>query len=256
VALSQSNVSHHLKILKDLSLIHYNRIGNQKYYEAIENPAIPPSTQALWIEIENMAKELPEIADDERRLLSILRNRTNENIDQLFEAWRKVQPDLPYTGEFALGGIQAKGVAIDVGCGNGELISFLSNSFEKIIGIDLVFEQLQKSGNNFIVQGISEKTLLLKADATQIPLHEYSVDTAYFRMSLRFLPDAALALKEVMRILKSKGRISIIDINPAMNDGSQLTHDYFRKICSTLHSMHIISYNTYPDIFIAILEKD
>jgi len=80
LSLSQSNVSHHLKILKDQGLIDFYKSGNQKLYKINLSPELPQNILKIWNEIKETVKEPEESTEDERQLLNILKRRKSPDL--------------------------------------------------------------------------------------------------------------------------------------------------------------------------------
>lgn len=247
---SQSNISHHLKILKDLTLIDYQRLGNQKYYLSTFREDLPPHIKELAGDLDNLLKEIPESKEDEKNLIAALNRRKDTDHKELFTSWRKLQPDLPYTAEVALEGLKKGELALDIGCGTGEFINFIHKQFEKIIGIDISLSHLETAGE---LLKKHPHVMLLLADSHAIPLPENTVESAYLRMTLRFLKEPDSALTEIGSKLKPGGKISIIDLEPT---GSKLfTKEYFQDFCRKHPNYTLANYKTYPKLFLTSIEK-
>ena len=247
---SQSNISHHLKILKDLTLIEYTRLGNQKYYQCSLSENLPEHIRKIADDIENLIKEIPESKEDDRNLIATLNRRKTENSEALFTSWRKLQPDLPYTAEFALEGLPLAGIALDIGCGTGEFIEFIQKHYQKIIGIDLSQTHLERARD---LIGATPNVALIRADSHALPLRDSLADCAYLRMTLRFMSRPGQALSEIGSKVKPGGRISIVDLEPT--DTKLYTRDFFLKFCEENGSYRLLSYKTYPKVFLASIEK-
>lgn len=91
---------------------------------------------------------------------------------------------------------QSKGILIDVGCGRMPYKELFLPHLKKYIGID--HPETAK-----LYKGKYKPDIF--ADAVKIPLKSASVDTVLMLMLLEHLPTPEKALKEVHRLLKSKG---------------------------------------------------
>jgi len=247
--ISQSNVSHHLKILGQLGFIEYQRNGNQKFYNSL-NEKLPEKIKYLWDDLDNLVKELPEANKDDINLLKVLDFRQNQDANSVFNSWRILQPDLPYTYEFALSGIKKYGSAIDIGCGNGEFINILKDSYETVVGIDVSFLHLKKA-KSFITSTGN----LIQADSAKLPFAHKSFNSAYLRMTLRFLRDPDKSLKEIISALKPGGSLNIIDLNSTGKESPKIDYNlnYFKNFCKKVKNISICSYKKYENIFICNL---
>ena len=254
LSLSQSNVSHHLKILKDQGLVELVKNGNLKYYRSIKSPALPENMLKIWSELKNFMKDPAETGEDERKLIGILSKRNDSDLDKTFNAWRKQQPDLVFTADVALGGICRQGIAVDIGCGTGDFFKIIEHTFDRIIGIDISHGQLIMA-NEYAsrLDGLA----LLQATAPQLPLQSNTVNSIYFRMALRFIQKPEDALHEAVRILKKKGNISIID---QVDSSDIFSHDFFSKFIKDSAKIYgsqikIMKYNMISGLFLCVLNK-
>lgn len=112
---------------------------------------------------------------------------------------------------------EAHGVLLDIGCGRMPYRDLLLPQVEKYIGLDHPTTAKLYHG---------KKGPDIYADATKIPLKSGSVDTILMLMVLEHLPDPALALREVKRLLKPGGVFigSTVQMYPLHDE----PHDFFR----------------------------
>lgn len=206
---SQPNVSHHLKALRSLSLVDSTRKGSTTYYFSPVQPQLPtnvaPFFLPIWQNLADYAKELDEYSSDVHHLGVILTKRNPEGNHTVWELWRSLQPDIPFTQEVLLAGISRRGLAVDVGCGDGNFLELLNLSHDVVIGVDISHNQLQAAS----LRTKSKK--LLQGDAIELPLKTFIADSVYLRMILQFIPDAKKALQEAWSLVKLGGCLSIID---------------------------------------------
>jgi len=94
---------------------------------------------------------------------------------------------------------------LDVGCGIGSIEQRLTEF--NITGIDSSEEMLQEARKR------SDKDFI-QGNAEDLPFEEKSFDGTLYLTSLEFLPDFKKALEEASRVLKEKGRLLIILLNP------------------------------------------
>lgn len=249
LSLSQSNVSHHLKILKDQGLIEIIKNGTQKYYRNIPHPALSDSMLKIWEELKSFVKDPPETGEDDRRLLNVLTKRNDNDLDRTFNAWRKQQPDIVFTAEVALGAISCRGVALDIGCGTGDFFKIIENTFDRIIGMDISHQQLLQAREKISQHG---QFSLVQSSATQVPFQDGSINSVYFRMALRFINDPGSALGEALRILTKRGKISIID---QVESSGLFSQAFFDTFIQAHPGVRLVKYNTISDLFLCVLEK-
>ena len=247
---SQSTISHHIKTLSQLGLIEYEKKGNLNLYRIIKHPHLPEAFLATWQKKEQLFSELIEFKSDYSLLLRTLDEREAKGIPKDWQSWRKLQPDLPFTYELALRGIKKSGTAIDIGCGDGNFMQVISSTFEHLIGIDLSTKQLHTAAKR-------KQGHLLQADAMFLPISDNVVESVFYRMVLQFLPQPNLSLAEGIRVLKTGGRISIIDkIENDQDQNHQVFNvEYFQSICSKSANMRVLHFEVHPHVLLCVLEK-
>jgi SAM-dependent methyltransferase len=104
---------------------------------------------------------------------------------------------------------------IDLGCSTGYLLEDLRRAHPdaSLIGVDLVAGGLRKAH-----QHVPDAQLLL-ADACALPLPEESVDGAVSANLLEHVPEDALALAELLRILRPGARaVIVVPVGPGNYD--------------------------------------
>ncbi len=100
-------------------------------------------------------------------------------------------------------------VVVDVGCGRGELCTFLADKFKRVIGIDL-----SKKDITFARSKITSKNVIFHmANAEKIPLKNNSADIVICSEVLQYVEGYVKVIKEIKRILKPKGTILLTVIN-------------------------------------------
>jgi ubiquinone/menaquinone biosynthesis C-methylase UbiE len=104
------------------------------------------------------------------------------------------------------------GQVVDVGCGTGNLLPFLTASgarTETYAGIDLSPEMLRVARGKG--SGAKARAGFVAADVGRLPLRNASFDTAVCASSLHYWDDAPAALGEIRRVLRPAGRLLLVD---------------------------------------------
>jgi SAM-dependent methyltransferase len=106
--------------------------------------------------------------------------------------------------------ISTNSVIFDIGCGDGRLIKFLSeNKFNKILGLDLMYNNLLKIKNNKSLN--HDKILLIADDFYNLPVKPQTADVIFLWGVLTCLPDHKRAFETVKNVLKKDGIIILIE---------------------------------------------
>lgn len=101
-----------------------------------------------------------------------------------------------------------KGIAVlDIGCGSGNTLEILKNKAKSIIGVDASKEMIDICKEKF---SKNKNIKLVCSDFTDIKINE-KFDVIVLRMTLHHIKNVEAVLKEAKSLLKSKGRIIVID---------------------------------------------
>lgn len=109
-------------------------------------------------------------------------------------------------------------VILDIGCGGGRFIKYLSgkNCTYKLIGIDHspeMVELSQKVTKNRPGAQRSQATILC-ASVMEMPIESDSVDLVTAFETVQFWPDISMSFSKIMRVLKRSGTFLIINRYP------------------------------------------
>ncbi len=101
------------------------------------------------------------------------------------------------------------GVALDVGCGPGNVTATLADAVGPdglALGVDISEPMLARA-----VRSNSKPQLgFMRADAQRLPLRDDTVDAIVSIAVLQLVPDPSAAVAEMARVLRSTGRLAIM----------------------------------------------
>jgi ubiquinone/menaquinone biosynthesis C-methylase UbiE len=104
------------------------------------------------------------------------------------------------------------GRVVDVGCGTGNLLPFISASGARMdgyTGVDLSLEMLRTAVGK--ARDVEARTAFVAGDAGRLPLRDASFDTAVSASVLHYWDDAHAGLAEIRRVLRPGGRLLLVD---------------------------------------------
>ncbi len=110
--------------------------------------------------------------------------------------------------------INNKAVVLDLGCGYGRLAKEVIYDFDKakVLGIDISRNYINLFNSNIAKHGKG-----YVGDIKKLPFKSKSVDMVYMVTTLMYLPemkDQEKAVREIVRVLRPKGRFVFIERNP------------------------------------------
>jgi len=113
---------------------------------------------------------------------------------------------------------------LEVGCGTGTNLQLFQQNGCIVSGIDLSQAMLEQARNK-----LGDKADLRLVDAAQMPFDDKHFDVVLAMLTLHEMPGEIRSnvIKEMQRVLKSKGRIVIIDFHPGP---LQIPKGWFYKI--------------------------
>ena len=95
---------------------------------------------------------------------------------------------------------------LDVGCGTGVVAVTAARQGAKVAGLDLTPTLLERARENASIAGVDVE--FIEGDAEALPYREESFDVVLSQFGHMFAPRPAIAVKEMLRVLKSGGRIA------------------------------------------------
>lgn len=216
--MSQPRISRHLKILLDSGLLNSRRDGLWIFYSVASN-----GNGSRFLEsIKPFLEENEEFEPDIERGKLIIESRKEETIkffDSIAGNWGKLKENI--IGPFDFNSLIDKymnecDLAVDIGCGNGDLIPQILNHAKNVIGVDRSGKMLEQAKK--ILNKNAGRVSLRLGEIEHLPLKDNEADTAIANMVLHHLSTPADAIIEICRILKAKGNLIIIDLAKHNNE--------------------------------------
>ena len=218
--MGQSRVSRHLKILADSGLIKARRDGLWAFYSAgghgKAHDFLEQLIPFLWDEKLSLADlSLAQHLIEERAL------KTRQFFNEIAEEWDALNREI--LGDFqiptaVLADLPPNcgadcGVAVDLGCGTGEMLENLLGHCREIIGVDGSPNMLELARRRLSQLPGAEGVSLRIGDLEHLPLRDAEADFACINLVLHHLSQPAKVLAEIARILKTGGRLFLSDFD-------------------------------------------
>lgn len=204
VGVAQSSVSHHLGKLKGLDLIREERQAGFTYYSLQIDPKDP-----RWALVE-LAKDAADDAGDLARLTDLLRQREdrqalNEKLLEPGQSW--------FLWSKALSSLLPPLNVADFGCGTGVLSVEIASWARQVVAIDANADVLEKARERARREGLQNVTFVAE-DLHRLSLPDAEQDLVVISQSLHHVEAPSGVLREAARILKSSGRIVVLELMP------------------------------------------
>jgi ArsR family transcriptional regulator len=213
LALPQSTVSRHLRILSDEAWVESRAEGATRWYRMA--PTLDHEARALWSLVREPVLTTVASQQDQGRIESVLtarRSRSEAFITSAAAEW-----DANVTSLFgaradlgaALALLDPTLVVGDLGCGTGSLSLALARHVARVHAIDgsaamldAARQRLQGEANVSVAEGSLEA----------LPLDDASLDVAVLMLVLHHVAEPSRVLKEARRVLRAGGRLLIADM--------------------------------------------
>ena len=216
VGQSQPRVSRHLKLLCEAGLLDRFKEGKWVFYRVADERRSPVRDIVSMIPNGD-----PIIARDDVRLEAIKRAR-QERAATYFrtnaQAWDRIRSLHVDEGEVEtalVDGWPEGGVRdlLDIGTGTGRLLQLFGPSIERGIGIDLSHDMLAYARAKLDDAGLMN-CQVRHGDMYRLALDGESFDAVTVHQVLHYADEPASVISEAARVLRPRGRLTIVDFAP------------------------------------------
>jgi len=217
LAVGQSRISNHLRILREAELLAERHEGPYTFCRLL----VPEgSAGELWAALQSSLAELPARDADDRRLAQILADRADSRsfFDRIAGDWDLIGSDFARgTGRLELLAalVPPTLVVADVGCGTGYFARRLAPRVQRVICIDTSTAMLDKAREN--LAGVADMTAQIEfrqGAVEHLPLADGEVDAACAHMVLHHLHDPRAGLAEMARVTRPGGTLAAVELLP------------------------------------------
>ncbi len=217
-AMGQSRISRHLKILTDAGFLECRRDGVWAFYSANGNGSGRQFLDAIRYLFEDdmtLAQDLSEAA----HLIEDRKIRTMQFFNTIAQKWDHLKQEI--LGDFDLNAAILKEIApcstaVDLGCGTGELLSYIKSVASHVIGVDSSAKMIEQARHRF--SNTYRAPDLRLGELEHLPLSDGEADCAAISMVLHHISKPIVAISEVHRILKPGGALIIADLDKHTNE--------------------------------------
>jgi ArsR family transcriptional regulator len=212
LVMGQSTISTHLSQLKQAGLVEDRRIGKNSLYSVTSGNG----NDVLADLLARAQKEIPEAAHDRataRRVVKKRQDKMRAFFDSVAgrlgkdyvpgKSWKSVAE--------ALLRIMPPMVIADLGTGDGSFSLLLAQNATKVIAVDSSAKMIEFARDQAHRHHVKNVDYRL-GDMEELPIDDKSVDLVFFSQSLHHALHPQHAIAEAARILRTGGRIAILDL--------------------------------------------
>ena len=217
MGIGQSRVSRHLKILAEAGLLRSRRDGLWVFYSA------PPAgvMHDFLLAIEPFMPTTDQFSADLTLAAQAMEERarkTRQFFNVIADDWDALNHEI--LGDFDLPGHVARAmpkncaVAVDLGCGTGEVLARLLPLAGTVIGVDGSARMLELCKSRLGAQNQENAAVSLRiGELSHLPLANQEADFACLNLVLHHLARPTIIFPEIRRILKPGGQFFIADFH-------------------------------------------
>ena len=225
--LSQSNVSHNLRILLDAGIVIRKGRGSWVYYNLNRHDSVIrmliESISEGASNIENHDTDMSELT----RCYASRRMESKQFFDRIATEWDHVSGLMPDPESYisdVLDMFPVDALILDAGCGSGELVLRLARRGTSVIGVDQSQEMISEAGKKLFAKCHNRNVELRLGTAEHLPVADSSVDGIIAHMLLHHLGEPPAFFTEAARVCVPGGRCAVIELIPHDNMDLKRTH--------------------------------
>jgi len=211
LALPQSTVSRHLKVLSESGWLVSRRAGTQSLYGWADD--LDPGARRLWLLARAETDGWPLLRQDVERLSGVQARK--DEAQRFFAgaagAWDRLRAEVYGVRvgiEALLALLPSEWTVADLGCGTGALAAELAPRVRKVVAVDQSAEMLRAARKRL---GRRRNVEIHEARLEALPLPDAGCDAAALVLVLSYLREPGAALREAARILRPGGRLVVVE---------------------------------------------
>jgi SAM-dependent methyltransferase len=219
LSLPQSTVSRHLRLLSDEGWVTSRQDGTSRFYA--RTAVLEAGASRLWSVVADDLRQDSAHQRDIVRLQSVIaqrRSRSREFFASTAAGWDALRQELfgnAVGGGALLGLLDPSWTVGDLGCGSGHVSALLAPFVARVIGVDASAEMLAQAGARLAHVGDVQ---LRAGELEHIPIADGELDAAVISLVLHHAPDPRRVLGEAHRVLRTGGRLLLVDLAPHDED--------------------------------------
>ena len=232
LSLSQSTVSHHLKVLTQAGMVQSEKAGTWVFYRLTSEPhdgnnetsaAALLSHQFVTQIAGNLANGLtPKLSEDSEKLKKIVserRDATKNFFDQAASSWKSLREEIQGRDSFfseVLKHVNRDDTLLELGCGAGSFLDSTLPRPGKTIAVDYSEPMLDAARKNLGTK--AEEVDLRLGYLEHLPVANDSVDSSLSYMVLHHINEPKEVIRDVFRVTRPGGNFIIVELARHTNE--------------------------------------
>lgn len=119
-------------------------------------------------------------------------------------------------------------IVLEVACGAAHQAQAVGERVRQVVGVDLTPEMLDAGRRRLAATGVTN-VLLEHGNASALPFVDESFDLSYSRFALHHIEGPTAVLAETCRVVRSGGRVAVIDLVSPDPELADRFNDYERR---------------------------
>mgnify|MGYP005841508869 CR=1 FL=1 len=219
----QSGMSHHLKVLTQAGLLTWRREGNSIFYRRAYLALAPDKSLAALQQQLFATLDAQPLSDTlAQRLQQIRRERGRASRDFFVHNADKFRTQQDLIASYPVYAEQVnqllintplpgRGLALEVGPGEGEFLIPLAGRFERVIALDNAANMLERARTLALDEGLDNIDFILD-DTRRLPRERWRADCVIANMVLHHTPSPASIFQDLSAALRPGGALLITDL--------------------------------------------
>jgi demethylmenaquinone methyltransferase/2-methoxy-6-polyprenyl-1,4-benzoquinol methylase len=118
---------------------------------------------------------------------------------------------------------------LDVATGTADLAIEAARRYPEInvTGVDFVPEMIRLGEKKVAGKGLRERISLFEGDALSLPFENGRFDVAAIAFGIRNIPDKALALREMARVVVSGGQVMVLELTTPQGGPMRFLYNFY-----------------------------
>lgn len=221
LAMGQSRISRHLKLLTDARLLQVEKQGTWHYYRLSPGEGV---FSELWPCIAPRLEEIEGQENDARGVLQVMiarRTRSQEFFNRHARDWDQLHVELlklPDYQQQLLNLVPAGGLVVEIGAGTGSLLPFLAQQGTHTVGLDHAPSMVAIARETVAKHQVAEKVDVRLAEMNHLPFADRSVRAVVMNQVLHHAEQPLEVFREIQRILNPEGVLVLADLTRHEHD--------------------------------------